>query len=131
MPRKPIKWLWKTVEGGAARFFSDDEYVFGPPAAVFRAYLTFEEALCLRCGVCIQRKKTGVYYLGERHPSTPEGLKRAGVEIDGVFHARFQCIGMAIRPLGCVENFLNSKVEEISQVIYKTVEILTEDLKAM
>ena len=71
-----------------------------------------------------------MYYLGERHPSTPEGLKRAGVEIDGVFQTRFQCVGMAIRPLGYVENFLDSKVEEISQVIDKTEEILTEDLQA-
>ena len=45
------------VEGGAARFFSDDGYIFGPPEVVCRAYLGFEEAIMRRCGLHIQREK--------------------------------------------------------------------------
>jgi hypothetical protein len=64
-------------EGGAARFFSDDGYVFGPPATVFSAYLKFEAAIRLRCGLHIQREKTGVYYRGESrllHPQHLDGI---------------------------------------------------------
>jgi hypothetical protein len=118
--------------GGAARFFSDDGYLFGPPEVVFPAFLRFEKAILQRCGLRLQRLKTAVYAQGELPPTAAQlGLKRAGEEIDGVFYPGFECVGVAVGSPGYVKNWLNNKVEEIHQVVKETVTVLEEDLQAL
>ena len=110
--------------------FSDDGYIFGPSEAVFRAYTRFEAAILQRCGLRIQREKTVIYHRGERPTNTPAGLKRAGVEIGGVFQAGFECVGVAIGSPEYVKYFLEKKVDEIGIGAEKTGSLLEEDLQA-
>ena len=116
--------------GGAARFFSDDGYVFGPPDVVFPAFRRFEEAIRTRCCLHLQREKTMVYCRGELPSSTPVGLLRAGVSVDGVFQPGFECVGVAVGSSLYVSQWLDGKVDKMSQVVEKTCTLLEEDLQA-
>ena len=116
--------------GGAARFFSDDGYLFGPATEVCAAYLKFEEDIFQRCGLRIQREKTVVYTRGELPPETPPGLQRAGTEIEGVFYPGFECVGVAIGSEEYVRNWLGEKVDEIEGEVDKICSLLEEDLQA-
>ena len=100
-----------------ARLFSDDCYIVGPPEAVFRSYLRFEEAILIRCNLRIQRQKTMVYCRQDLPDCTPDGLSRAGVEVEGAFEPGFVCVGVAIGSRAFVSSWLDSKVSEIEQEV--------------
>ena len=116
--------------GGAARFFSDDGYLFGASEEVIPAYLRFEAAILERCGLRIQRQKTVIYCRGDLPPNTPHGLTRAGLEGGGVFHDGFECVGVAIGSPGYVKRWLELKVDRIEEEVDKTCSLLEEDLQA-
>ena len=116
--------------GGMARLFSDDCYIVGPPEAVFRSYLRFEEAILIRCNLRIQRQKTMVYCRQDLPDCTPDGLSRAGVEVEGAFEPGFVCVGVAIGSRAFVSSWLDSKVSEIEQEVVKTCSLLAGDLQA-
>ena len=79
-----------SVVGGGAVFGSDDGYCYGPPEVVFQAMERFEGAARERCGLHLQRSKTEVFsWDGVLPPNTPQGLKKAGITVNGEFQPGF------------------------------------------
>jgi hypothetical protein len=90
-----------------------------------------ELAIKRRCGLNIQRAKTEVFCWGELPPGTPDGLRRAGVEVDGVFAPGMICYGVAVGSDRFVRNFLEGKVEELGSTALASMNLLEADLQAL
>ena len=58
-------------------------------------------------------------------------MKRAGVEIAGIFETGFECYGVTIGSDNFVHHYLTEKAEEIKETVKKTCELLTDDLQAL
>ena len=117
------------VEGGCCIFGNDDGYLLGPPDAVFAALENFSRNI-QHCGLVLQREKTELFAWGELPPNTPADLKRAGVMINGVFAPGMECYGVGIGSPAYISNYLGGIVEEITEVVNKTCNLLEEDLQA-
>ena len=71
-----------------------------------------------------------VYCRQDLPDCTPDGLSRAGVEVEGAFEPGFVCVGVAIGSRAFVSSWLDSKVSEIEQEVVKTCSLLAGDLQA-
>jgi hypothetical protein len=116
--------------GGGAYFGNDDGYVIGPPNIVYPSLERFSTAIQERCALKLQRAKTEVFCWGELPDGTPRDLRRAGVEVDGVFQPGMECYGIAVGTDAFVSWYLERKVEEIQGVVEKTCSLLENDLQA-
>ena len=99
--------------GGGAVFGNDDGYVFGPPDIVFPALERFAGRILARCSMRLQRAKTEVFCWGDLPAGTPADLKRAGLEVNGVFEPGMECYRIGIGLDGYINAYLESIVEEI------------------
>ena len=100
-------------EGGGSVFGNDDRYLFGPPGIVFPALERFTGRILARCSLRLQRSKTEVFCWGDLLPRTPADLKRAGMEVNGVFEPGMECYRIGIGLDGYINAYLESIVEEI------------------
>ena len=115
---------------GGAAFGNDDGYVYGPAGLVYPALERFAGRILERCGLRLQRTKTEIFCWGELPPGTPADLRRAGSEVNGNFEPGMECYGIGIGTDAFVSAFLESKVDEIKEVVEKTCELLEDDLQA-
>ena len=118
------------VPRGGTVFGNDDGYVFGPPDIVYPALERFSVWILEQCGLRLQRSKTEIFCWGELPAGTPAGMRRAGMEVNGIFEPGFECYGIGIGTKAFVSAFLEAKVEEIKEVVEKTCRLLEEDLQA-
>ena len=107
-------------EGGWYVFGNDDGYLFGPPDIVFPALERFAGRILARRSLRLQRAKTEVFCWGELPAGTPADLKRAGMEVNGVFEPGMECYGIGIGSPVYVNAYLESIVEEIRGVADQT-----------
>ena len=118
-------------DGGCAIFGHDDGYLLGPPAPTFGAFARFERRIGARCSLRLQRSKTEVFCWGELPSCTPPDLKRAGINVDGIFHPGFVCYGVAMGSDEFVRSSLDGKVEELGESVLASMDLLGADLQAM
>ena len=118
------------TEGGTSLFGNDDGYLLGPPDIVFTALENFSRRIQQNCSLSLQREKTEVFAWGDLPANTPADLKRAGCMVDGVFAPGMECYGVAIGSPAFISNYLNTIVEENTEVVSKTCDLLEQDLQA-
>ena len=76
--------------GGLARFGNDDGYLVGPPEIVFPALEQFATRVRDKCLLQLQVTKTEVFTWQDNLPAcTPQGMKRAGVQVGDQWHSGF------------------------------------------
>ena len=75
-------------EEGGSVFGNDYGYLFSPPGIVFPALERFAARILDRCSLHLQRSKTEVFCWGDLPTGTPADLKRAGMEVNGIFELR-------------------------------------------
>ena len=70
--------------GGFAIAGNDDGYAIGPPSVVFPAVARFREAIRETCGLNLRLSKSLIYTKsGVLPPEAPEGMERAGTQVEG------------------------------------------------
>ena len=79
----------------------------------------------------LQRAKTELFCWGELPDAAPADLRRAGVEVEGVFAPGMECYGVAVGTDRFVRSFLEKKVEELGKVALASMNLLESDLQAL
>ena len=102
------------VGGGGALAGADDVVVYGHKDVVPHAVDDFAREIEERCGLRVQWRKTKLYSKSSALPDgCPEGVKRAGREIDGEFVRGFTCWGVPMGEDRYVKEELKEKVDKI------------------
>ena len=92
---------------------------------------SFQQAVSERCGLQLQVTKTEVYSQDELQEADLQGMKRAGVELDGVFYPGFVCYGIPIGHRVYVREELENKAAEVVEQMEEVATILSEDNQAL
>ena len=82
--------------GGAALFGNDDGYIIAPLAVGKVALANFKQGVKDRCGLHLQQDKTELYSPVELSVEELQGMKKAGVRLEGGFAPGFICYGIHI-----------------------------------
>ena len=119
------------ISGGAALFGNDDGYVIAPLEVARAALSNFKLKIRDRCGLHLQEDKTELYSQRELTPAELNGMKRAGVQLDGGFAPGFVCYGIPVGSPQYVNHELKKKAEEVVNEVEEITEILGEDSQAL
>ena len=119
-------------EAGSARLICDDIYAEGPANVVFPAIVKFERDIRENCGIILQRSKCEVFtWSGELPPGCPEGLTKAGMDVENVWEPGFMCVGAPFGSDSYCKAKLSEKVDELENEIKQAKNILAAEKQAM
>ena len=100
----------------------------GPPENVILALDQFATRVRDKCLLQLQVTKTEVFTWQDNLPAcTPQGMKRAGVQVGDQWLSGFVCYGIPVGTSDYVKQLLSDKVREVEGEVSKVKEVLGEE----